>query len=146
MRILFTKSEGSFWNPLYLHNIDKQGLENLLTEGIGDIAVKRNRNYTILKGMNVSSTILPDLPYEEDVKFHSLMLEDGTIFDSTFYYLKKNSGLDHSFFEIRDFGLPAKRFDELWKNGSERAHKLWVGKKIKEKIKYSMKKKRKKKK
>ena len=137
MRILFTKAEGGLWTPLYLHNIDRKGLENLLTEGIGDITIKRlasvrgrSGHHTILKGMNVSSTILPDLPYEEDVKFHSLMMEDGTIFDSTLYATKRNGGLDHRFFRIRDFGLPAKRFEELWKGRSDRAHELWMDEKI----------------
>ncbi len=149
MRILFTKSEGCLWTPLYLHNIDRKGLENLLTEDTGDITIKRlasvrkkSGHHTILKGMNVSSTILPDLPYEEDVKFHSLMMEDGTIFDSTLYATKRNGGLDHRFFEIRDFGLPAKRFEELWKGMSIGVHEVQVRKKIREKIKYSMKKKR----
>lgn len=130
MRILFTKSEGSFWNPLHLRSIDKQGLINLLTEGVGDITIKRNRNYTILKGVMVSSTILPDLPYEEDVKFHSLMFEDGLIFDSYFYFKNESGGLDHRFFRVRDFGLPAERFEELWKDRSDRAHELWMDEKI----------------
>ena len=142
MRILFTKAEGGLWTPLYLHNIDRKGLENLLTEGIGDITIKRlasvrgrSGHHTILKGMNVSSTILPDLPYEEDVKFHSLMMEDGLIFDSTLYATRLSDGLDHRFFQIKDFGLPADRFEELWKDMSKRVNELWKDKKIKERKK-----------
>ncbi len=139
MRILFTKSEGSVWNPLYLRNIDRQVLLDLLTKSAEDVAVKRNRNYTILKGINVSSTILPDLPYEENLKFHSLMVEDGTIFDSYIYHIDKNGGLDCKFFEARNFGLSAKRFDDIWKDRTIKMHEVLVSKKIKAKRLYKMK-------
>jgi hypothetical protein len=143
MRILFTKTEGSFWNPLHLHSIDRPGLLSLLTDGVGDIPVKRSRNHTILKGVMVSDTLKPDSIREEDIKFHSLMIETGTIFDTYFYFIHRNSGLDYCNFQYRNFGLPAKRFEELWKDMTEKAHEAWIDKRIKEKIDKALRKKKK---
>lgn len=127
MRILYTKDEGGLWTPLYLRNIDSKGLFILLTEGVGDIDIARNKRHTILSGMITSSIIEPKVRLEKDVEFHSLMFSSGLIFDSTLHAIEKNDGLDYQFFEVRNFGLSAKRFEELWKSQSANARDLWVG-------------------
>ncbi len=127
MRILYTKNEGGLWLPLYLRDIDSKGLFILLTEGVGDIGIGRNKRHTILSGIISSSIIKPDVRLEKDVEFHSLMFSSGLIFDSTFHAIEKSDGLDYKFFEVRNFGLSAKRFEELWKSTSTNARDLWVG-------------------
>ena len=119
MRILYTKNEGGLWLPLYLRDIDSKGLFILLTEGVGDIGIGRNKRHTILSGIISSSIIKPDVRLEKDVEFHSLMFSSGLIFDSTLHAIEKSDGLDYKFFEVRNFGLSAKRFEELWKGEKE---------------------------
>ena len=119
IRILYTKKENGYWTPLYLHNINKDGLLGLLMYGIGSLKVTRYKTYTIIKGLTVSDTPEPEKLYKKDLVFHSIMLNDGLIYDTTI-------NLDYTFYQKRNFGMPAKRFEELWKSQSADVYNSWM--------------------
>lgn len=122
MRILYTSTEGSIWTPLYLHNVTGKDLIDNLVGNKEVLDIEYGEHFTLIKDI-VTSSIKSSRKLQRDLLFHSLMIENGLIFDTTFHYLGFKDSLDYSFFEIRNFGLSAHRFNELWKLYKKRKEK-----------------------
>lgn len=128
IKVLYTKYEGGVWTPIYLHNIDEKGLIDNLLDDIGSLDIEKIKRTSvkkdlvdkaIIKNILTSTTVEPKKIIGRDLLIHSIMISTGLIYDSTI-------GLDYSFYEVRCFGMSAKRFEELWKGTSANARDLWI--------------------
>lgn len=126
IKILYTLQEGGIWTPLFLHNITKKDFESILPEGDKNTLI-REGHLTIIIDAQISSVVFPNKIRTWSVIFHSIMFEDGNIFDSTMAAM----GYKKSW---RNNQYTAKDFKAIWKEEGKKQHKKWL-KKLEEKRK-----------
>ena len=120
IKIMFTLEEGSYWIPIFLSNLGIKNLLSGLPKG-NDTSIIREGTLTALKNAKISSVILPNKIRTKSIIFHSLMLESGLVFDSTFAYLGKDKGWDNRRYTEEDF-------KGLWKLQGKKQHDKWLKK------------------